>query len=114
MPVVKPAGLRAGRALRDAGIKSMRLKFESRVDAADWKVAARRELEWLAKHRASFTTDDVLRMVGMPPGSPNAIGALVMWAVRTKRIVRAGDSQAQRSQSHARRVGLYERGPVWR
>jgi len=92
----------SGTELRDGGIKRV---LEHTPD--DYK--AQFELAVMNLH-SSFTSDDVIKTVGMPPNHKNAVGALMNSLAKRKLIVKTGRYlKAQRPTRHAAIVAEWRR-----
>lgn len=99
------------------------LKAKGMADAAaarvEWMWMAREAIDYLACTGREFTSDDLIRMVGLPrPGEGtnrnNAVGAAFSGAARRGVIERVGDRKAQRVNSHARRLTVWRGHPqLW-
>jgi hypothetical protein len=73
MSYVQPAlDLSKGEALRDAGI-AQTLEAAAHLE---WRTDA---YHWLARltYGQEITSTDLIEAIGMPPGSPNAVGAVI-------------------------------------
>ncbi|MEE8602214.1 hypothetical protein [Euzebya tangerina] len=69
---------------------------------AEWRLCAKEELQRLAESGDTFTSDDMVSSVGLPPaGSPNALGGLFAGASRQGLIEPVGYQQSQRKARHA-------------
>lgn len=109
----KDWNLEAGRAARDRGMDA------ALAGAPDeWAEKARRAVAHLATRvdrsvtppvRATFTSEDLIRAVGMPPtGDGRAVGAILGGAARRGIIFRVGEAQATRKNQHAARIGVWQ------
>jgi hypothetical protein len=73
--VQPPLNLGEGERLRDAGI-AQTLEAEAHIE---WRTDAYHWLALLA-YGQEITSADLIDAVGMPPGSPNAVGAVIRTA----------------------------------
>jgi hypothetical protein len=94
--------LEAGEADRDAGmVKVIENTRPSYRDAFDTVVRDFRT------QGQDFTSEDVTARIGLPPGHPNAVGALTR-AVATKYgAVKVGRRKAQRRNQHATEIAVW-------
>lgn len=91
---------RDGAAARDAGIKAT-----ARRDLEWWKRAER----WIDGHfdGQTFTADDLVDYLGLPEGSPNAVGAFLLTQRLFGVIEAAGFTTATRPSSHGRTLRVW-------
>lgn len=66
---------------------------------AEWRVAARKAIEELARAPFPFTAEDVRRLAGDPP-SDNAMGGALLRARKDGRIRMVGFAAARRLRRH--------------
>lgn len=96
--------LQGGREARDRGM-------DAALNGApdDWSERARRVVAVLAARRPStFSSEDLIREVGMPPeGDGRAVGSIIGGAARKGLIERVGETQATRKSQHAARIGIW-------
>jgi hypothetical protein len=92
----------SGDDLRDAGIAAVLASTD-----LEWRVAAERQLEDLARSGERFTSEDLTRVVGVPP-SPNAVGAVVNGAARRGLIRPVGFTNATRPSQHSATLRVWE------
>ena len=90
-----------GRELRDEGVKLVE------INQLEWRDSARAWVVGRCAKPGEFNSDDLIEAIGYPPGHPNAIGAIWLWAKRSNLVELAGYSQATRSASRGRRVLIY-------
>lgn len=93
-----------GREARDDGMAA------ALAGAPDeWGDRARRAVAHLAARRpTTFSSEDLIRLVGMPPaGDGRAVGAILGAAARRGLIQRVGETQATRRSQHAARIGVW-------
>ena len=70
--------------------------------AAGWYMAAFLACIERLPRGARFTSEDITLNIGMPPGSPNAVGALMHSAAARGLCVKTGDTtRARRRKCHA-------------
>jgi hypothetical protein len=84
--------------------------------AAEWSAMARDCLEYLAARGTPFTSEDLVRLVGLPRGKVgsnrnNAVGAAISGAARRGLIVEVGRVNARRSPSHSARLTIWQGVP---
>lgn len=95
-----------GERLRDEG------QARAADAVADWSAAAREVIEALAERGRPFTSEDVVRLIGLPcpsePNRNNAVGAAMGAAARRRIIRRVDDRNATRPLLHARRLSVWE------
>lgn len=76
----------------------------------EWTAKARR---WITARAAfgllpaAFTSDDIRRACGNPPGSGNILGALLSQEVRAGRIEVVGRRKSTRPDRHRARLNVY-------
>ncbi len=83
------------------------LALDAALDRAgpDWVATARRKMAEFVKYGVTFTADDLVAAVGMPPGdSHNAVGAVFHAAAGEGWIVDAGTTRSRRPDAHGRKV----------
>lgn len=78
---------------------------------AEWKEAFCEGVIRLAQTGIPFCAEDVVSVVGMPPGNPNAIGAAINALARQGWISRRGIKPATRAKAHGRYVSVWGPGP---
>lgn len=61
-------------------------------------------VEHYARLKLPFTSEDVLALVGLPPGNPNAVGARMNASARKGLIRRVGIRKGRRASAHARNI----------
>ncbi len=92
--------------LRDAG---MDLVLQHQTDR--WKLRFKLIYDAYVRLGLSFTSEDIVKIVGMPPGHPNAVGAmfssLVTPDLEDGRVVYLQHIKSQGVKSHASRIGQY-------
>jgi hypothetical protein len=93
-------GLAEGRQARDEGA-ALAGTGSPGVLADEWRRKADDALDALAKSGETFSADDLVERVGMPP-VPNMLGGVFLAARRANRIEAVGFAQATRAASHAR------------
>jgi hypothetical protein len=91
-----------GDVLRDEGMVAVLVATDE-----EWKVAAERRLDDLARSGERFTSEDLTRVVGVPP-SPNAVGAIVNAAARRGVIRPVGFTNATRPSQHSATLRVWE------
>lgn len=80
----------------------------------DWTQLAREAIGWLAEEGEPFTSEDLVRIVGLPrPGATrsnrnNAVGAVLGGAARRGVIRKVGYRNAQRPRLHAAQLAVWE------
>ena len=68
----------------------------------EWRESGHAAIRTLARQRTPFTSEDVIRRIGMPIGHPSAIGALFVSAQKKNLIKWTGMlKQAERPSCHA-------------
>ena len=92
-----------GMALAEAAVES-------------WSSEARDAIDYLARRGLPFTSEDVIRLIGLPRGkvgrdANNAVGAVMAGAAKRGVIVQVGHRNAKRASSHAARLALWEGAP---
>lgn len=92
-----------GEKAREAGI--------DRVETGagfDWLNRAMAAVHRLARSRATFTSDDLWKLVGDPPGDPRALGAVMRGAARDKLCETTGTTvKSQRVVCHRRPIAVW-------
>jgi hypothetical protein len=73
----------------------------------DWTMRARFVIESWCRRGFDFTSDDLRRVVGEPPGLGNILGALLAAEVRASRIEECGRRKSSRPDRHGARIGVY-------
>lgn len=90
----------------------------SRTDGSDWQVRARDAILRFCRADVSFTAETLRDAVGDPPGTGNAIGALLHELASSGLIVEAGSRRAERPDARGRRLivwraAVYDRRADW-
>lgn len=99
-----PFDAEEGRRRRDEGVAVVA------DHSAAWQAAARRAIDTLCWRKPDgFTADDLVKLIGLPPGSANAVGAAFIGASRAGLIVRLGEVRSARAGRHAGRQSLWGR-----
>lgn len=98
------SGLAEGRALRDEGARLAGAAADPDA-VARWQVAA---AEWLNARPdiASWTSDDLVEAIGMPPVA-TMLGARILHWRRDGRIMPVGYVQSTRPSAHARPIRVW-------
>jgi hypothetical protein len=74
-----------------------------------WTEAARFAVERFGYRGAEFSAEDIREKAGDPPGSPNALGAL-LHALETEGAIKVvGYRRSSRPSSHGRRILVWRR-----
>lgn len=103
LPLFSSANLSRGRELRDEGTEAVL----SRDVVSEYRERAKAWLRDRAEKPGAFNMDDMRAEIGDPPGHPNSIGALALWAVREGLIEHCGERARQAASAHAQRIRLY-------
>jgi hypothetical protein len=90
------------RQLRDDGLQLVESSEPQR-----WQREAEKAIANLAALNVQFSSDDVCEIVGRPE-RPCAVGAVLMRAVRSGKLVRVGEVQSQRPAARARWLSTYK------
>lgn len=103
-PTFDLPGLREGEWLRDAGIRQTAANNEEYVArfnaAADWLLAAKGEV----------TSDDIVRLAGMPDGHANAVGSAMRGFAKSRGLRVSHYTKSTRPSCHAAVVAVWIRG----
>lgn len=101
-----PISVAEGERRRDLG----HVKVVDHEAAKRWALAFDRALgAMLVRGRRRVTAEDVIQVVGLPPHSPNAIGAVMRAAAIRHNLRNVGTVKAARVARHAGRVTVWER-----
>lgn len=68
----------------------------------EWIAAARYKVAEFCRYRVEFDAEDLRAAVGDPPGSPNALGALLHHIAAEGWIIEVGTTRSRRPGSHGR------------
>lgn len=103
----EPFDVEAGKRLKEAGMSAADAHAQE-----EWKAAFDRHVDYLDGIGRAWTSEDVVRVVGMPPsGSGNAVGARTRANVRRLGHVEVGTRLSERPTSHAARLVVWQRPP---
>ena len=104
---MEQASLFSGAVLKDAGQKKI-LETCDEVTPG-WVDQAMEIIRLYARHRRTFTSDDVREGAGHLPDPPhhNAWGSVFSKAAREKIIRRCGHAKARHAAAHSRWVGVW-------
>lgn len=91
-----------GDDLRDEGVEAVLTSTD-----LEWRIAAERRIAALASSGEGFTSEDVTRVVGVPP-SPNAVGAVIRAAAVRGVIRPVGFTTATRPSQHSATLRVWE------
>jgi len=99
-----PTSLAEGERLRDDG--HARAHYST---SEAWKAAFEADaLNLLRLGRKRITSEDVIARVGMPPGHPNAVGAMMRGFAVRHSLRNVGTVKAARVARHAGRITVWE------
>lgn len=99
--------IRSPEHLRDAGMAQV-------LDHTpeEYKAAFTRVYNRLVDRGRPFTSEDVVELVGLPPGHVNGVGALMSGLLRpdlrSGRVKYLGHIKGTNPKSHASRIGQYQ------
>jgi hypothetical protein len=98
-----------GEALKDSGMEL------ARNAVPDWSDVARAGIVALVATGAAFTSEDLVRLVGLPRPAEgtnrnNAVGAVFSAAAKARLIRRIGYAKCARPSSHARVLAVWVAG----
>lgn len=80
----------------------------ARVEADEWAQRARMEIKTCIAYRIPFDAEDIRQIVGDPPGSGNALGALFKEFADAGLIEIVGTRKATRPDAHGRRLMVWK------
>lgn len=79
----------------------------------DWKIQFAITYHWYVKSGQKFTAEEIIEVVGMPPGHVNVIGAWFNALLRpdlvSGEVIYLGNVKSTRPSRHANRAGQYQR-----
>lgn len=100
-----PISLEEGERRRDVG---MARAWYATPDA--WAAGFERALVALLKSgRTRVTSEDIVQRIGLPPGHPNAVGAVMRACAVRHNLRNVGTVKASRVARHAGRITVWER-----
>lgn len=93
-----------------SGVYETHLAFDAALGRTteQWTEAARFAVERFGYRGADFTAEDIREKAGDPPGSPNALGALLHALEAEGAIKVVGFRRSSRPSSHGRRILVWK------
>ena len=94
------------------GVLETQLSMDSaleRVELDGWAVRAREAAGRFCRADVKFTAEEIRAAAGDPPGSGNAVGALLHSLARQGLIVEVGSRRAERPDARGRRLIVWRR-----
>lgn len=88
------------------GAWETQLAFDAALERTgpEWTAEARHVVAAFCAVPQNFTAEDLRDVVGDPPGSPNALGALLHAIAEEGWITEVGTTRSRRPSSHGRRL----------
>jgi hypothetical protein len=103
-PVPDPINLAEGERRRDEGMAQVALNATD-----EWKLAFETTLARILRQgRTRVTSSDVVDVIGLPPGNPNLIGAMMRACAVKMNLRIIGTVKSARVNRHAGRITVWE------